>query len=75
MGVGMKVIVEIEGRNAIPVRAIPFLTNWAMMSPDVVADALAGEAHHFRGLASFALRGLSKKRFRLPGGRTFRVVN
>lgn len=51
----MKVIVEIEGRNAIPVRAIPFLTNWATMSPDVVADALAGTAHHFRGLTSFRI--------------------
>jgi hypothetical protein len=58
----VKVIVEIDGRNAIPVRAIPFLTNWATMSPDVVADALAGEAHHFRGLASFCIEGLVQKR-------------
>lgn len=58
----MKVIVEIEGRNAIPVRAIPFLTNWATMSPDVVADALAGAAHHFRGLTSFRIEGLDQKK-------------
>lgn len=53
----MKVTIEIDGRKAIPVRAIPFLTNWATMSPDVVADALAGEAHHFRGLTSFRIEG------------------
>lgn len=39
----MNVIVTIEGREAIPVRAIPFLTDWEVMSPDVVADALTGE--------------------------------
>lgn len=53
----MKVVVQIEGRNAIPVRAIPFLTNWETMSPDVVADALAGTEHHFRGLKSFRIEG------------------
>jgi hypothetical protein len=58
----VKVIVEIEGRNAIPVRAIPFLTNWATMSPDVVADALAGTAHHFRGLSSFRIEGPVQKK-------------
>jgi len=57
----VKVIVEIEGRNAIPVREIPFLTNWATMSPDVVADALAGTAHHFQGLASFRIEGPVQK--------------
>ena len=39
----MNVVVVIQGREAIPVRAIPFLTNWETMSPDVVATALAGE--------------------------------
>ncbi len=39
----MNVIVTIEGREAIPVRAIPYLTDWEVMSPDVVADALTGE--------------------------------
>ena len=38
----MNVVVVIQGRDAIPVRAIPFLTNWETMSPDVVATALAG---------------------------------
>lgn len=58
----MKVTIEIDGRKAIPVRAIPFLTNWATMSPDVVADALAGEDHHFRGLTSFRIEGTDQKK-------------
>jgi hypothetical protein len=32
------------------------------MSPDVVADALAGEAHHFRGLSSFRIEGPVQKK-------------
>lgn len=38
----MRVIVLIGGREAIPVRAIPLLTDWETMSPHVVARALAG---------------------------------
>ncbi len=38
----MNVIVLIEGREAIPVRAIPFLANWRFMSPDIVAHVLGG---------------------------------
>lgn len=38
----MNVVVVIEGREAIPVRALPFLTDWETMSPDVVSEALAG---------------------------------
>ncbi len=38
----MSVIVEIEGGEAIPVRAIPLLTDWTRWSPDVVAQVLAG---------------------------------
>ena len=36
----MKIVVVIEGREAIPVRAIPLLSNWRFMSPDVVAHVL-----------------------------------
>ncbi|MBI5659954.1 MAG: hypothetical protein HZC43_10520 [Nitrosomonadales bacterium] len=36
----MRVEVVIDGREAIPVRAIPFITGW-MMSPDLVAASLA----------------------------------
>lgn len=38
----MNVVVLIEGREAIPVRAIPLLANWRFMSPDTVAHVLAG---------------------------------
>lgn len=36
----MRVEILIDGRAAIPVRAIPFITGW-MMSPDMVAASLA----------------------------------
>ncbi|MBL8433517.1 MAG: hypothetical protein JNL99_01140 [Zoogloea sp.] len=36
----MSVVVSIEGRDAIPVRAIPFVTGWKL-SPDVLATCLA----------------------------------
>lgn len=36
----MNVVVLIENREAIPVRAIPFVTGWTM-SPDAVASSLA----------------------------------
>lgn len=38
----MNVIIQIQRREAIPVRAIPLLTNWRFMSPDVVAHVLGG---------------------------------
>lgn len=39
----MKLIIQIQGREAIPVRAIPLLTNWRFFTPDVVAQVLAGD--------------------------------
>ena len=53
----MNVIIEIEGRQAIPVRAIPLLTDWTTMTPDEVADVLAGSKHHghIRGLTAYRL--------------------
>lgn len=36
----MNVVILIDNREAIPVRAIPFVTGWTM-SPDVVASSLA----------------------------------
>ena len=36
----MKIIIQVSNREAIPIRAIPFVTGW-MMSPDVVAKAFA----------------------------------
>lgn len=54
----MSVIVMIEGREAIPVRAIPLLTYWETMSSDALVMALAGDEHfyHFEGLQAFRLR-------------------
>lgn len=40
----MNTIIKINGREAIPIRAIPFVTGW-MMSPDVVAKAFAHADH------------------------------
>ena len=39
----MNLIIQIQGREAIPVRAIPLLTNWRFFTPDVVAQVLAGD--------------------------------
>lgn len=36
----MNTIIQISGREAIPIRAIPFVTGW-LMSPDVVAKLYA----------------------------------
>lgn len=53
----MNVIVVIEGREAIPVRAIPLLTNFETISVDYVAHVLAWdeEYHGFDGLQAFHL--------------------
>ncbi|RCX08253.1 hypothetical protein [Extensimonas vulgaris] len=54
----MNVIVEINGRQAIPVRAIPLLTDWEVLSPDVCANAFAGEegtTPHLEGLQAYRL--------------------
>ncbi len=44
----MNFIIQINGREAIPVRAIPLLTDWQTMTPDALAQALAGDEHYFR---------------------------
>ena len=54
----MQVTIEINGRQALPVRAIPLLTDWRVLSPDQVAQILAGEADHwpsFEGLTAHRL--------------------
>ena len=57
----MNVLVQIDGREAIPVRAIPFLTQWEVMSPDEVAEALSDDEDcHFGafvGLRAFRIAG------------------
>lgn len=42
----MNVVVVIEGREAIPVRAISLLTDWEVLSPDELAGALTGDYPH-----------------------------
>lgn len=39
----MNILITIDGREAVPVRAIPLLTDWQVLSPDVIANALAGD--------------------------------
>lgn len=54
----MTVVVQIEGRDAIPVRAIPMLTDWQALSPAKVAEILSGDSDHwpsFDGLAAYRL--------------------
>ncbi len=54
----MDVVVHIGGRQAIPVRAIPLLTDWEVLSPDVCANAFAGvesTTPHLEGLATYRL--------------------
>ncbi|MBV2164387.1 MAG: hypothetical protein KUL80_08970 [Comamonas sp.] len=55
----MKVIISIDGRDAIPVRAIPLLTDWHVLSPDVCAEIFSGRAdttvQHMEGLRSYRL--------------------
>ncbi len=40
----MRVVVEIAGRRAIPVRALPFLSQWRKWTPDVLVSVFAGTA-------------------------------
>lgn len=49
----MNVIVTIEDREAIPVRAIPLLTDWEKISPDFVARIFAGDEKLFLHLPAF----------------------
>ena len=44
----MNVIVVIDGREAIPVRAIPLLTDWETMGPDAVAQAFTWDEHIYK---------------------------
>jgi hypothetical protein len=45
----MNCIVELDGREAIPVRAIPYITGWGL-SPDVVASSFAQKDTGFERL-------------------------
>ena len=54
----MHVITKINGKDALPVRAIPLLTDWQGLSPDGLAKILAGDSDHwpsFDGLTAHRL--------------------
>lgn len=56
----MNVIITIKGREAVPVRAIPLLTDWEVLSPDELAQALTSEdvfAPQFKNLRAYRLDG------------------
>ncbi len=42
----MNVVVEIEGRDALPVWTLPYVTNW-LISPDMLATNLADPTHYY----------------------------
>lgn len=55
----LNTIVEISGRKALPVRAIPLLTDWRGLTPDEVAQILAGDSDYwpsFDGLSAHRLQ-------------------
>jgi hypothetical protein len=57
-GCALRVTIEIKGRQALPVRAIPLLTDWEVLSPDVCANAFAGDectAQQLEGLPTYRL--------------------
>lgn len=62
----MEVVIDIDGREAIPVRALSFVTGW-MMSPDLVAASLANTdlMGRLKSLSAFHL---------LPDGRYARML-
>lgn len=53
----MRLIVTIDGREAVPVRAIALLTDWNCLSPDRCAKIFSGDdfLEGFEGLKSYAL--------------------
>jgi hypothetical protein len=63
----MNVVFVIAGCEAIPVRAIPFVTGWTM-SPDMVASALAHTdlVTKLRGIAAYHLAGNDEPAPMLP---------
>ncbi|MBK6999442.1 MAG: hypothetical protein IPH35_05570 [Rhodoferax sp.] len=44
----MNVVIQVNGRDAIPVRAIPYITSWQVLTPDKLADVLANSIFQFR---------------------------
>ena len=63
----MDAVITIEDREAIPVRAIPFITGW-VMSPDNIAASLAHNdlARKFRDLFAYHLTSEGRSARLLP---------
>jgi hypothetical protein len=63
----MNFVFGIGGREAIPVRSIPFVTGWSM-SPDMIASALAhtDPVTKLRGIAAYHLAGNDEPAPMLP---------
>ena len=55
----MNCVVIIAGREAVPVRAIPFVTGWQSFSPDAVAEGLAHrlDSGKLEGLTAYHIAG------------------
>lgn len=65
----MQVIVNINGRDALPVRSLPFVAGFGELSPDVVALAAHGASPHFdheRTLATYRVEAGAIERFPSP---------
>ena len=62
----MNIIIDIEGREAIPLRAVPYLSAWRGMTPDGLACALAGDEmfFQFEGMLAYRLEGHAVKPIR-----------
>lgn len=43
----MHVVFQVDGRDAVPIRAIPFLTDWRELTPGVLVHLLAGDEDLF----------------------------
>lgn len=56
----MNVIIDINGRKAIPVRGIPFLTDWTVLAPLELAERLSSQGcdGEIRGLTSYRVDGV-----------------
>jgi hypothetical protein len=59
----MSVIIGIQGRDAIPIRAIPLLTDWTVLAPLELAVSLSnkGGSGEIHGLTSYRLDGVDVK--------------
>ncbi len=62
----MNVVVVIDGREAIPLRAVPYLSGWQGMTPDALATALLGHEvfFQFEGLLAYSKEGETIKAVR-----------